>query len=133
MPLLLAADQNHSAGANTSKRARTDDVNASNAAEGSCTLSQGSKHQRVPSPVKSSDELATKIKSALGVHSPTEKGCNIRVSLHLHCFTNLSCMLQHLAHLPSVDSSDCIIGSYSTCAMIARSFCIHISTVSSPL
>ena len=65
-------------------------------------MSEGSKHQRVLTAAKSSDELVTKIKPALGVHSPTEKGCNISVSLHLHCLTGLVWMHQHLVQLPNV-------------------------------
>lgn len=73
-----------SAGVTSSKRARTDDADSSNAEE-SCTTSEGksanSKHQRVPSPVRGADELGPQTKHALAVHSPTEKGCNIRVGL----------------------------------------------------
>lgn len=73
-----------SAGTTSSKRARIDDADTSNAEE-SCTVSEGksanSKHQRVPSPVQSSDEPGPQTKHALAMHSPIEKGCNIRVGL----------------------------------------------------
>ena len=93
-----------SAGATTSKRARTDDTDASNAAEGSCTMSEGSKHRRVPTPVQSSLELATGTKPGLGVHKCSEKGCNISVGLHLYCIIGFTCMHQQLALQLSVCS-----------------------------